>query len=377
VGQRGAALHAQWQVGFQEWAGANPERARLLDRLQSRRLPEGWADSLPRWEPGQALATRQASHEVINALAGVIPELWGGSADLGESNLTTIKGGGSFLPTGSSVPTANQYGRNLHFGIREHAMGAILNGITIHGLSRAYGGTFLVFSDYMRGSVRLAAIMGLPTVFVWTHDSIGVGEDGPTHQPVEHLWSLRAVPHFSVARPADANETAQCWAAALEGDGPTGLVLSRQNLPVLTPDPGVPADAARRGAYVFAEAAGGVPEVLLLATGSEVSLALAAREILQEQGIATRCVSMPCLEWFATQPKSYQQEVLPPAVRARVSIEAGTDLGWHKYVGDHGRCMSIEDFGASGTPAKLYERFGFTAQAIAQAARESLAAAAG
>ena len=372
VRSRGAAAHATWDEGYQAWREASPERAALLDRLTARQLPEGWRDSLPTWEVGASVATRVASEKTINALAPVLPELWGGSADLAGSNGTTIAGGGDFLPASSAVPGADPYGRVLHFGIREHAMGAILNGIALHGLTRAYGGTFLVFSDYMRGAVRLASVMGIPSVFVWTHDSIGVGEDGPTHQPVEHLWALRAIPGLSVVRPADANETAQVWAAALEWDGPTGLVLTRQNLPTLDHADGNPVQEARRGGYVLAEADGGQPEVLLLATGSEVQVAVGARELLQAEGIPTRVVSLPCLEWFSAQSQEYRDTVLPPSVRARVSVEAGADLGWWKYVGTDGACVSLNHYGASGAAEVLFREFGFTPEAVAAAAREVL-----
>jgi transketolase len=309
---------------------------------------------------------------VINALAGVLPELWGGSADLGESNGTTIAGGGSFLPAGSPAPEADPFGRVLHFGIREHAMGAILNGIALHGLTRAFGGTFLVFSDYMRPSVRLAALMALPTTYVWTHDSIGVGEDGPTHQPVEHLWALRAIPGLAVARPADANEAAEVWAGALETPGPTGLILTRQDVPVLDRSAGQPDCDARRGGYVIAEASAD-PQLLLLATGSEVAVALAARTLLEDEGVPTRVVSMPCLEWFADQPDQYREQVLPPSVLARVSVEAGSAQGWWRYVGQQGACVSIDHFGASAAGSELFEQLGFTAENVAKVARSVLA----
>jgi transketolase len=372
VGERGAAARAEWEVGYQQWRAAHPDRAALLDRLVARGLPDGWQSALPMWEPGAAVATRKASEKVINALAGVLPELWGGSADLGESNGTTIAGGGSFLPASSPVPDADPYGRVLHFGIREHAMGAILNGVALHGLTRAFGGTFLVFSDYMRPSVRLAALMGLPTTYVWTHDSVGVGEDGPTHQPVEHLWALRAIPGLAVARPADANETAQVWAGALQTPGPTGLILTRQDLPVLDRSAGQPDADARRGGYVIAEASA-APQLLLLATGSEVAVAIAARTRLEAEGIPTRVVSMPCLEWFADQPAEYREQVLPASVRARVSVEAGSAQGWWRYVGEQGACVSIEHFGASAAGAELFEQLGFTAENVANVARTVLA----
>ncbi len=327
---------------------------------------------LPTWEPGTSVATRVASEAVINALAGVLPELWGGSADLGGSNGTTIKGGGSFLPAGSPVPDADPHGRVIHFGVREHAMGAILNGIGLHGLTRAFGGTFLVFSDYMRTPVRLAGLMGLRSLFIWTHDSIGVGEDGPTHQPVEHLWALRAVPELSVARPADANETAEVWAAALENPGPTGLILSRQNLTTLDRSGAHPGSGAGRGGYVIAEATGGEPALLLLATGSEVAVAMGAREILEAEGVPTRVVSLPCLEWFEAQPAEYRDLVLPPRILARVSVEAGSEQGWWKYVGSAGGCVSLGHFGASAAGAVLFEQLGFTAENVASTARKVL-----
>jgi transketolase len=369
VGARGAALRADWDQRYQQWRAVNPDSAALLDRLVARQLPDGWQDALPTWEVGTSVATRVASEAVINALAGVLPELWGGSADLGGSNGTTIKGGGSFLPAGSPLPGADPYGRIIHFGVREHAMGAVLNGIALHGLTRAFGGTFLVFSDYMRAPVRLAALMGLPSLFIWSHDSVGVGEDGPTHQPIEHLWALRAVPGLSVVRPADANETAEAWAAALQNPGPVGLVLTRQNVPTLdrAGDRGV-----ARGGYVVAEADGGDPEVLLLATGSEVSLAVGARELLQADGIPTRVVSMPCLEWFEAQPADYREQVLPSSVRARVSVEAGSQQGWWKYVGSDGACVSIDNYGASASADQLFAKLGFTADNVAAVARAVL-----
>jgi transketolase len=372
VGQRGAQLRAQWDVGYQQWRAASPDAAALLDRLVARELPASWRDAMPTWEPGTSIATRVASEDVINALADVMPELWGGSADLGGSNGTTIKGGRSFLPAGSPAPDADPYGRVIHFGVREHAMGAILNGIALQGLTRAFGGTFLVFSDYMRAPVRLAALMSLPSLFIWTHDSIGVGEDGPTHQPVEHLWALRAIPELSVIRPADANETAQVWAAALENPGPVGLILTRQNVPTLDRSAGEPASAASRGGYVLAEADGGQPRVLLLATGSEVSVAMGARELLQASGVPTRVVSMPCLEWFDAQSEEYREQVLPAAVRARVSVEAGSDQGWWKYVGTQGACVSIGHFGASASADELFTQLGFTPDNVAAVARTVL-----
>jgi transketolase len=373
VGERGAAAHAEWDAAFKAWRSAQPERAALLDRLVARELPQGWRDALPTWEPGVAVATRKASEKVINALAGILPELWGGSADLGESNGTVIAGGGSFLPAGSPVPDADPYGRILHFGIREHAMAAILNGIALHGLTRAFGGTFLVFSDYMRPAVRLSALMALPSIFVWTHDSIGVGEDGPTHQPVEHLWALRAIPGLAVVRPADAAETAEAWANTLESDQPTGLILTRQDVPVLDRSGGEPATAARRGGYVLAEASTGDPQMLLLATGSEVAVAVAARTILEAEGVPTRVVSLPCLEWFAQQPAEYRERVLPSSIRARVSVEAGSEQGWWKYVGSDGACVALDHFGSSAAGTLLFAQLGFTGENVAAVARGVLA----
>jgi transketolase len=380
VAERGKALRAAWDERFAAWAAANPERAALRERLVARRLPDGWAAALPSFPAGQkGMATRKASGEVLNALAGVLPELWGGSADLAGSNLTTMKGEPSFIPPDHQTKMfpGNLYGRTLHFGIREHAMGAILNGIALDGLTRPYGGTFLVFSDYMRPAVRLAALMELPVTYVWTHDSIGLGEDGPTHQPVEHLAALRAIPGLDVVRPGDANETVVAWRTVLEHtDRPAGLSLSRQNLPVLDRGEGTglaPAQGTARGGYVLAEAAGGEPQVLIIATGSEVQIALAARDLLQADTIPTRVVSMPCVEWFAAQEASYQEEVLPPRVRARVCVEAGVAQPWRAFAGDTGECVSLEHFGASASYMKLYEEFGFTAENVAAAARTSLA----
>ncbi|MGK5632348.1 transketolase [Streptomyces sp. URMC 123] len=379
---RGRAAHAAWQRDFDRWRAAHPHRAALYDRLAERRLPAGWTDALPTFEPGQEIATRRASGEVLSSLAAVLPELWGGSADLADSNGTTMKGEPSFVPEAFATRAhpGHRYGRTLHFGVREHAMGAILNGIALHGGTRPYGGTFLVFSDYMRPSVRLAAMMRLPVTYVWTHDSIGLGEDGPTHQPVEHLWSLRGIPGLDVVRPADANETVAAWRAVLEHtDRPAGLCLTRQALPVLDRSPGsglAPADGVARGGYVLAEADGGTPEVVLVATGSEVPIALDARKLLQGEGIATRVVSMPCLEWFQEQSREYRDEVLPPDVRARVSVEAGSALGWHALVGEAGETVGLDGFGASAPYRTLYETFGLTAGRVAAAARASLARAA-
>ncbi|MEE6280876.1 transketolase [Georgenia sp. MJ170] len=384
---RGAAARKEWETHFQAWQTANPDGAKLLERLRAGELPEGWTDALPTFEADKAVSTRSASGSVLSALADTLPELWGGSADLAGSNNTTMKGEPSFLPVerSSKMFPGNPYGRTLHFGIREHGMGSILNGITLHGLTRPYGGTFLTFSDYMRPAVRLAALMGIPSTFVWTHDSIGLGEDGPTHQPVEHLSALRAIPGLDVVRPADAAETAVAWRTILENtERPAGLVLTRQNVPnpargdgAAEGDTLASADGAARGGYVLAEATGGTPEVILIATGSEVQIALAARETLQADGVATRVVSMPSLEWFAVQDDAYRESVLPPSVRARVSIEAGIALSWHGVVGDAGRSVSLEHYGASAAFERLYEEFGLTPAATVAKARESIAAAAG
>ncbi|MGQ7296035.1 transketolase [Quadrisphaera sp. KR29] len=386
---RGLAARAQevrggadgWDARFAAWREANPERAALLDRLKRRELPQGWTDALKSFPAGKDVSTRKASGEVLSGLAGVLPELWGGSADLAESNNTTMEGEPSFLPSSRQTPMwkGGPYGRTLHFGIREHAMGAAINGIVLHGGTRAYGGTFLTFSDYMRPSVRLAALMQIPSIFVWTHDSIGLGEDGPTHQPVEHVSALRLIPGLAVVRPADANETAYAWRGALEHTkSPTGLVLSRQNLPVFERGEGGfgAAEGTLRGGYVLVDAEGDL-QVVLVATGSEVQVAVAAREQLQAQGIGTRVVSMPCREWFAEQDDAYRASVLPPSVRARVSVEAGVAAGWRDVVGDAGRTVSLEHFGASADGARLMQEFGFTAENVVEKAHESLRAAAG
>ena len=391
VADRAKRVRAEWEETFAAWAAASPERAELLARLSARRLPDGWAAVLPEFPAdAKGMATRKASGEVLAALAPVLPELWGGSADLAGSNNTTMKGEPSFIPPEHQTRLfpGGMYGRTLHFGIREHAMGAICSGIALHGLTRPYGGTFLVFSDYMRPAVRLAALMGLPVTYVWTHDSIGLGEDGPTHQPVEHLWALRAIPGLDVVRPGDANETVAAWRAILgHSDRPAGLCLTRQNLPVLDRSAGpgqvrageglAGAEGTARGGYVLAEAAGGDPAAILIATGSEVEIALEARELLAQEGIAARVVSMPCVEWFTAQEASYQEEVLPARVRARVSVEAGIALGWRAFVGDAGECVSLEHFGASADRRVLYEEFGITAERVAAAARTSLARVAG
>ncbi|MEU9071442.1 transketolase [Streptomyces sp. NPDC048306] len=374
---KGQAARAVWEKSFQQWRDNNPERAAEYDRVAKGELPKGWEEKIPVFEAGKSLATRAASGKVLQALGAVVPELWGGSADLAGSNNTTIDKTSSFLPAGNPLPEADPYGRTIHFGIREHAMAAEMNGITLHGNTRVYGGTFLVFSDYMRNAVRLSALMHLPVTYVWTHDSIGLGEDGPTHQPVEHLASLRAIPGLNVVRPADANETAIAWREIQRrwtkefGKGrPHGLALTRQGVPTYEPN-----DDAAKGGYVLFEAEGGDAEVVLIATGSEVHVAVEAREALQADGVPTRVVSMPCVEWFEEQDQGYRDSVLPPSVKARVAVEAGVGLTWHKYVGDAGRIVSLEHFGASADAKVLFEEYGFTAQNVASAARESLAAA--
>jgi len=381
VRERGAKLHAEWQGELDSWRSRNAERGVLFDRLYADRRPEGWTSAIPTFPAdAKGLGTRRASGQVLTALGPVLPELWGGSADLAESNNTTIEGDPSFLPDDIDTRLwgrGDWYGRTLHFGVREHAMGAILNGIATHGPTRPYGGTFLVFSDYMRGAVRLASLMRLPVTYVWTHDSIGLGEDGPTHQPVEHLAALRAMPGLSVLRPCDANETGRAWQAILARRRPVGLVLTRQNVPTLDRSVLAAADGLERGGYVLAEASGGQPRVVLIATGSEVQLALGAREVLEGDGVPTRVVSMPCMEWFDEQDAAYRDEVLPPAVRARVSVEAGVAQPWYRWVGDAGRCVSLEHFGASADFETLYREFGITVDAVVSAARESLRASAG
>ncbi len=380
VADRGKQAHAAWDDTFAAWSAAQPEHKALLDRLAVRELPDGWTSVLPEFPPdAKGIATRKASGKVLNALAPVLPELWGGSADLAGSNDTTMDGEPSFIPEihQTHMYPGNLYGRTLHFGIREHGMGGICNGIALHGLTRPYGGTFLVFSDYMRGSVRLAALMRLPVTYVWTHDSIGLGEDGPTHQPVEHLWALRAIPGLDVVRPGDANETTVAWRTILQRlHQPAALCLTRQDIPVFdrSADGGLgSAEGTARGGYVLAEAAGGSTQVILIATGSEVQLALAARDQLQAEDIPTRVVSMPCVEWFAEQDDAYREQVLPAAVRARVSVEAGIGLGWHAFVGDAGAIVSLEHFGASADYKVLYDEFGITAEQVAAGARDSLA----
>lgn len=376
---RGKQAHERWQLEFDAWARREPERKALLDRLLAQKLPDGWDADLPHWEPGsKALATRAASGAVLSALGPKLPELWGGSADLAGSNNTTIKGADSFGPPSISTKeyTAHWYGRTLHFGVREHAMGAILSGIVLHGPTRAYGGTFLQFSDYMRPAVRLAALMDIDTIYVWTHDSIGLGEDGPTHQPIEHLSALRAIPRLSVVRPADANETAYAWRTILarrNGSGPVGLILTRQGVPVLD---GTDAEGVARGGYVLSDAGGlqpgEEPDVILIATGSEVQLAVAAQTLLADNDILARVVSMPCLEWFEAQPYEYRDAVLPPTVSARVAVEAGVAQCWHQLVGDTGEIVSIEHYGESADHKTLFREYDFTAEAVAAAAERAL-----
>ncbi len=373
---RGAEARTAWDKRIAAWRSDNPEQAATFDRVSKGELPEGWEDTLPVFEPGKAVATRAASGKVLQALGPLVPELWGGSADLAGSNNTTIDKTSSFLPGGNPLPEADPYGRTVHFGIREFSMAAEMNGIALHGNTRIYGGTFLVFSDYMRNAVRMSALMQLPVTYVWTHDSIGLGEDGPTHQPVEHLAALRAIPGLNVVRPADANETAVVWAEILKRHGtapaPHGLALTRQGVPTYEPDP----DAAR-GGYVRFEAEGGAPQVVLIATGSEVHVAAGAREQLQGAGVPTRVVSMPSVEWFEEQPRSYRDSVLPPSVKARVAVEAGIGLTWHRFVGDAGRIVSLEHFGASADAKTLFAEYGFTPENVVAAARESLTAARG
>jgi transketolase len=356
------------------WQGANPESDALLQRISTREIPAELAADLPVFGSDKSVSTRKASGDVIQAIAAAMPEFWGGSADLAESNNTTIEGAGSFLPATSKMKNADPFGRVIHFGIREHAMGSILNGIALAGLTRPFGGTFMVFSDYMRPAVRLAALMQLPVTFVWTHDSIGLGEDGPTHQPIEQLTALRAIPGLDVVRPADANEVAICWLRILERKRPTGFLLSRQNLPVFDRDIFSPAEGAARGAYTIIDASDGIPKAIIIATGSEVSIAVEARTDLEASGIPTRVVSAPSLEWFADEPVEYRESVLPSDVTARVSIEAGIALSWRGLVGDRGRCVSIEHFGASASAERLYAEFGITSQAVVAAVRESLSA---
>jgi len=369
VKSRGAQTRAQWDAKFDQWKASNPDKATLLSRLQSRSLPEGWDSKLPVFAPGKDLATRAASGEVINAIAAVLPEFWGGSADLAGSNNTSIKGGGSFLPASSSIEGANPYGRIIHFGIREHAMASILNGITLHGLTRSFGGTFAVFSDYMRPAVRLAALMKIPATFVWTHDSIGVGEDGPTHQPIEHFAALRAIPGLDVIRPGDANEVTEAWKKIITRDRACGILLSRQNLPVFDRTVCLPASGTANGAYVLKDMPN--PQAILIATGSEVSLAVDAQTALAAEGINVRVVSAPCLEWFAEQDQSYKDSVLSPGV-VKISIEVGIAQGWRELIGDSGVAISLEHYGASADAKRLFKEFGFSVENVAAQVKKAI-----
>ena len=376
IKERGSNAFKAWEKNFQIWQDKNPDKAKLLDRLLTKKLPEKWEDDLPIFSSDKEIATRAASGKVIQAIAASLPEFWGGSADLAESNNTTIEGGGSFLPKESLMKNANPFGRIIHFGIREHAMGAILNGAALHGLVKPFAGTFLVFSDYMRGAVRLSALMQLPVTYVWTHDSIGLGEDGPTHQPVEHLAALRTIPGLDVIRPADANEVSACWVEIIKRGKPAGLALSRQNLPVIDRSKYESTSGSKYGAYVLSHPDNSDQnncQVILIATGSEVYLALSAQEELSSKGIKARVVSAPCLEWFMEQPASYREQVLPNAVKARVSIEAGIAQPWYRFLGDAGVAVSLEHFGASASAPLLFKEFGFTVENIVKAAKESIA----
>jgi len=368
---RGKVAHSEWDASFKQWQADNPEGAALLKRLRSHELPTGWEKALPEFPSGKDVATRAASGKVINAIATVLPEFWGGSADLAGSNNTTIEGTKSFLPADSNMKNVDPYGRLIHFGIREHAMGGILNGIALHGLTKPFGGTFLVFSDYMRGAVRLAALMNIPATFVWTHDSIGLGEDGPTHQPVEHVASLRLIPNFSMIRPADANETVIAWREIIKRAKPAGFALSRQNIPVFDRSVFASAEGVSQGAYVLSDCEG-TPDVLLIATGSEVQLAVGAQEILKSEGIKARVISAPCLEWFAETENSYKESVLPSSVKARVSVEGGVGQGWRDFVGDAGEIISLQHFGASASAGTLFKEYGFTKEAVVEAAKKSI-----
>ena len=371
VKQRGASLRKEWNTKFEAWKNAEPERAKTLKRVLSQELPADWDSLIPIFESGKEIATRKASGDVINALAQKLPEMWGGSADLADSNNTTIEGGDSFLPESSAMKNANPYGRIIHFGIREHAMGSILNGIALSGLTKAFAGTFAVFSDYMRPAVRLAALMKLPSTFVWTHDSIGLGEDGPTHQPVEHFAALRAIPDLDVVRPADANEVAAAWRVIIQRRKACGILLSRQNLPVFDRSVFGSLDGVARGAYILKESSS-TPQVILMATGSEVALAVASAQALETSGISTRVVSVPCFEWFNEQTQSYKDEILPPSIKARVSIEAGIAQGWRDYVGDNGASISLEHYGASASANVLFKEFGFTVDNVVATAKKVL-----
>ena len=362
VKDRAAKVRNEWNSKFTTWQSSNPEQAKLLERLRAKALPAGWDSDIPTFAPGKDVATRAASGQVINAIAKHLPEFWGGSSDLAGSNNTSIDGGGSFLPASSEIKGAHPYGRIIHFGIREHAMGSILNGIALHGLTRSFGGTFAVFSDYMRPAVRLAALMNIPSTFVWTHDSIGVGEDGPTHQPIEHFAALRAIPGLDVVRPGDANEVAESWKKILTRGRAAGILLSRQNLPVLDRTDCEPASGTAKGAYILKDAQN--PKAVLIATGSEVSLAIDVQSALASEGIAVRVVSAPCLEWFSEQDQSYKDQVLPPSIKLKVSIEVGIAQGWHKLIGDSGIAVSLEHYGASADAKRLFKEFGFSVEAI-------------
>ena len=362
VKNRAAKVRKEWNSKFATWQSNNPEQAKLLERLRAKALPAGWDSDIPTFAPGKDVATRAASGQVINAIAKHLPEFWGGSSDLAGSNNTSIEGGGSFLPTSSEIKGAHPYGRIIHFGIREHAMGSILNGIALHGLTRSFGGTFAVFSDYMRPAVRLAALMNIPSTFVWTHDSIGVGEDGPTHQPIEHFAALRAIPGLDVVRPGDANEVAESWKKILTRGRAAGILLSRQNLPVLDRTDCEPASGTAKGAYILKDAVN--PKAILIATGSEVSLAIDVQSALASEGIAVRVVSAPCLEWFSEQDQGYKDEVLPPSIKLKVSIEVGIAQGWHQLIGDGGIAISLEHYGASADAKRLFKEFGFSVEAI-------------
>ena len=371
VSKRGDAIHSEWNRIFSQWQSQNPDRAALLERLMKHELPSNWDAALPSFSPDKEVATRKASGDTINALAHALPELFGGSSDLADSNNTTIEEGGSFLPPSSTMKGAHPYGRIVHFGIREHAMGSILNGMALHGLIRPFGGTFLVFSDYMRGAVRLSALMNLPVTYVWTHDSIGLGEDGPTHQPIEHIAALRAIPNFDVLRPADANEVVAGWREIVRRRKPVGILLSRQNLPVIDRNQFASTQGVSKGAYSLNDVAN--PDVILIATGSEVGITLQAAELLKKENISARVVSAPCLEWFNEQDADYKNSVLPHTVKARVSIEAGIAQGWREYIGDYGVAVSIEHFGASASASVLFKEFGFTPEKIVSAAKETIA----
>ena len=380
LGERSAQARSEWDNAFNDWAQRCPDHKQLFDRVSARELPAGWGTdhAFPTWDPdAKGIATRKASEAAIQVAAAALPEFWGGSADLAGSNNTLIKGEPSFGPASISTEmfSAQPYGRNLHFGIREHAMGAIMNGIALHGGTRVYGGTFLIFSEYLYPAIRVAALSGIDGYYVFTHDSIGLGGDGPTHQPVETLTALRAIPDLAVVRPADANETSAAWKAALEAkQQPKALALSRQNLPVLVGTKEKAFDGVARGAYVLVEESGDAPDLVLMATGSEVQYAVEAAQILESEGVSTRVVSMPCMDWFMEQDDDYIDSILPREVRARVSIEVGVSLPWFRFLGEHGRAVSLEHFGASAPGAELFERFGFTTDNVVRVARETLSA---